>query len=156
MADLRSKGPRLRLGHLWVGELQHWHLCPPCIALDLAVQFKLLSGIRPWTQLSSSGPHCTKWDDNRQGSTFRLGSTFPDLPFPKLWVVMPWQTWCRKAPGFGWANFRWVSYSINKQYPPGRLEVEKPLASAEPPSGERAAALTTLSPLYSTGPRCPF
>ena len=41
MADLRPKDPRLRLGHLWVGELHYcdlWHLW---IALDLAVQFNL-------------------------------------------------------------------------------------------------------------------
>ena len=38
MANLKSKGLRLRLGHLRVGELLHWHLC---ITLDFAVQFKL-------------------------------------------------------------------------------------------------------------------
>ena len=41
MANLRPKGPRLRLGQLRVGKLLHWHLCHPCIALDLVVQFKL-------------------------------------------------------------------------------------------------------------------
>ena len=67
----RPKGRRLRLGHLQVGELQHWNDFPPCIALDLAIQFKLLAGIRARTQiwvqdkLSSSGPHCTKWADDQ-------------------------------------------------------------------------------------------
>ena len=62
----RPKCPHLRLGHLQVGKLQHWHFCPPCIRLDITVQFTLKSGIRAWTQiwvhaqLSSSGPHCTK------------------------------------------------------------------------------------------------
>ena len=37
MADSRPKGFQLQLGHLRVGKLQHWHLCPLCIALDLAV-----------------------------------------------------------------------------------------------------------------------
>ena len=37
----------------------------------------------------------------------------------------------------------------------GRLEVERPQALAGPPSGERAASLTPLSLLYSTGPRGP-
>ena len=46
MADLRPKGLRLQ-----VGDLRHWHFCHPCIALDLAVQFKLLSGIRARTQI---------------------------------------------------------------------------------------------------------
>ena len=41
MTDSRLKGLRLRLGHLWVGVLQHWLLCSHCIGLDLAVQFKL-------------------------------------------------------------------------------------------------------------------
>ena len=41
MADLRPNGPRVRQGHLQVGELHHWHICHPCIALNLAVQFKL-------------------------------------------------------------------------------------------------------------------
>ena len=41
MADLRPKGPRVRLGLLPVGKLHHWHFCQPCIALDLVVQFKL-------------------------------------------------------------------------------------------------------------------
>ena len=36
---------RLWLGYLQVGELHHWYLCHLCIALNLAVQFKLLSGI---------------------------------------------------------------------------------------------------------------
>ena len=40
MAYLRPKGSRVRLGHLRVGELHHWHLYHPCIALYLAVQFK--------------------------------------------------------------------------------------------------------------------
>ena len=71
MADLRLKGLWLRLDHLRVGERQHWHLCSPCIALDLTVQFKLYAGIRTWTQiwdpnqLGSSGPHCTRWVDNQ-------------------------------------------------------------------------------------------
>ena len=47
MADLRPKDPWLRLCHLQMGELHHWHLCHICIAL--AVQFKLSSGIRAWT-----------------------------------------------------------------------------------------------------------
>ena len=34
MTDLRPNGSRPRLGHLWVGELHHWHFCHPCIALD--------------------------------------------------------------------------------------------------------------------------
>ena len=37
MVDSRLKGPQFRLGHLRVGELQHWDLCPLCIALNLAV-----------------------------------------------------------------------------------------------------------------------
>ena len=41
IVNSRPKCPRLRLGHLRVGELQYWHLCPPYIALNLAVQFKL-------------------------------------------------------------------------------------------------------------------
>ena len=41
MADLKPKGPQIRLGHLRVGELQHWHFCHLFLALDLAVQFKL-------------------------------------------------------------------------------------------------------------------
>ena len=40
-ADLRPYGSLLRLGHLRVGKLQYWHLCPHCIAMDLAVQCKL-------------------------------------------------------------------------------------------------------------------
>ena len=41
VADLRPKGPRLQLGHLWVDKLHHRQLCHPCIVLDIAVQFKL-------------------------------------------------------------------------------------------------------------------
>ena len=41
MADLCQKGPNVRPGLLRAGELQAWHLCPPCIALDLALLFKL-------------------------------------------------------------------------------------------------------------------
>ena len=37
----------------------------------------------------------------------------------------------------------------------GRFEAERPSASAQPPSGGRAATLTPLSLLYSTGPCCP-
>ena len=37
-ANMRPKGSQLQLGHLRVGELQHCYLC---IALDLAVRFKL-------------------------------------------------------------------------------------------------------------------
>ena len=37
IADSRLKGPWLRLSHLWVGELQHWHL---------------------WSLLYSTGPYC--------------------------------------------------------------------------------------------------
>ena len=53
--------PTLWLDHLWVGKLRHWHLCHPCIALDLAIQFKHI-----WVQvlLGSSGPHCRKWADD--------------------------------------------------------------------------------------------
>ena len=36
--NLTPKGPRLRLVHIRVGDLQYWHLC---IALSLAVQFNL-------------------------------------------------------------------------------------------------------------------
>ena len=36
IANLRLKGPWLQ-----VGELHHWHLFHPCIALDFAVKFKL-------------------------------------------------------------------------------------------------------------------
>ena len=35
MADLKPKGSWLRLGHIQVGELHHWHFCPLCIALEL-------------------------------------------------------------------------------------------------------------------------
>ena len=85
MADSRLKGPWLRLGHLWVGKLLHRHLCPPCIALDLAVQFKLWAGIRAWTQiwvqdqLGPSGPHCTRWVDDQQGSSLSSFPTFSSL-----------------------------------------------------------------------------
>ena len=41
MADWKPKGPRLRLGYLRVGELYYWHFWHLCIALDLAVHFKL-------------------------------------------------------------------------------------------------------------------
>ena len=41
MADMRPKSPRVRLDHFQVGKLQLWHPCLPCIAVDLAVQFKL-------------------------------------------------------------------------------------------------------------------
>ena len=37
----------------------------------------------------------------------------------------------------------------------GRLDAERPPASAGPPSGGRAASLTPLTPLYRTGPCCP-
>ena len=89
MADLRPKGPLLRLGHLRVGELHHWHLCHPCIALDLAVQFKLYSGVRAWTQiwvqvqLGSSGPRCTKWADEAAVST-RARASARAWPSPSL------------------------------------------------------------------------
>ena len=41
-------------------------------------------------------------------------------------VNAPWHTWGHEVPGFGWVTFRW-----------------------------RAATLTPLSRLYSTGPCCP-
>ena len=37
----------------------------------------------------------------------------------------------------------------------GRFEAERLSASTGPPSGGRAATLTPLSPLLSTGPCCP-
>ena len=70
-ADLRPTDPRLRLGYLHVGELHLWHLCHFCMALDLTVQFRLLSGIHAWPhiwihfQLGSSGPHCSKFADDQ-------------------------------------------------------------------------------------------
>ena len=83
MADLRTKGTRLRLGHLRVGKLHHWHLYLPCIALDLPVQFKLLSGIRSRTQLGSSVPHCIKWADEQYSLAGLERRLLPDLPLPK-------------------------------------------------------------------------
>ena len=44
-----GKKTRLRLGYLRVGELQRWHILPPCIALKLTIQFKLYLGIRAWS-----------------------------------------------------------------------------------------------------------
>ena len=44
MADSKSEGSWLRLGHSRVSELNYCHLC---IALDLLVQFKLLSRLSP-------------------------------------------------------------------------------------------------------------
>ena len=41
MVYLRLKTPRLRLGNLWKDELHYRHLCHPCIAVDIVVQFKL-------------------------------------------------------------------------------------------------------------------
>ena len=38
----------------------------------------------------------------------------------------------------------------------GILEAERPPTSVGPPSGGWAASLTPLTPLYGTGPRCPF
>ena len=105
LVDLMQKCPWFRLGHLRVGKLQHWQAVyarrtlgqkATCFgwatfgwasySIDLSVQFKLQSGIRVWTQiwvqvqLGSSGPHCTKWDDDQQipsGLGFPLG---PDIP----------------------------------------------------------------------------
>ena len=62
-ANLRSKCPWFWLGHLWVGELYHWHLC---IALDLAVQFKLWSRICAWTHVWVSQIGKFKWVHNDQ------------------------------------------------------------------------------------------
>ena len=43
---------------------------------------------------------------------------------------------------------------IDKQSMPGRLEAKRPPALAKSPLGRRAAALTSLSSLYSTGHLC--
>ena len=40
-ADSRRKGLQLRLDHLRLCKLHHWHRFHPCIALDLAVQIDL-------------------------------------------------------------------------------------------------------------------
>ena len=88
MADSRPKSPQLRLGHLRLGDLQHWHLCTPCIALDLAVQLKLWAGICAWTQiwvqdqLGSSGPHCTRWVDDQHRQAGFEPQFVTDLPLP--------------------------------------------------------------------------
>ena len=79
MAESRPKGPRLRLG-----ELQYWHPCPPCIALDLGVQFKLYAGIRVWTQIVSSGPHCTKRADDQHRPAGFEPRLLSDLPLPQI------------------------------------------------------------------------
>ena len=88
IADLRPKDPQFRLGHLQVGKLHHWHIYYSCIALDLAVQFKLYSGIRAWTQISvyvqvgSLEPtlHCRPMDSIRlQDSAFLSEGTVNHL-----------------------------------------------------------------------------
>ena len=81
-----SAGP----GYLRVSELHHWHLCHSCIALDLAVQFKLSSGIRAWAQiwvqvqLGTSGPHCTKWVDDQYSLDRLEPRLVSDLPLPTI------------------------------------------------------------------------
>ena len=77
MAVSRPKGPQLRLGHLRVGKLQHWQLCLPCVALDLAVHFKL------W-----SGPHCTKWFDDQHSTAGFEPRLVPDLPLPLIPAII--------------------------------------------------------------------
>ena len=84
--DLKPKSLRLRLGHLQMGELHHWHLCHPCIALELVVQFKLKSSNCAWTQiwvrvqLSSSVPHCIKWADDQHNRARASASAQPSPP----------------------------------------------------------------------------
>ena len=41
VADLKPKAPSFGWANFGVGELQRWHLCHPCIALDPVVQFDL-------------------------------------------------------------------------------------------------------------------
>ena len=86
IVDLRPKGPRIRWDHYRVGELHYW-LCHPCLALDLAVQFKLWSGIGAWTQiwvhvqLDSSGPHWTEWADHQHSQAW---ASVRALPLPTI------------------------------------------------------------------------
>ena len=63
VSRLLANGPTELLAG-WVRN-GHW---PANIALDLVVQFKLLSGICTWihVQLGSSGSHCTKGADDQQ------------------------------------------------------------------------------------------
>ena len=123
MADLRPKGLRLfRANFGWASSNTDIFVAFE-FALDLAVQFKLLSGIRTCTQiwvhieLGSSGPHCTKGADNQQRPAaleLRLGSDFP-RPSSSLTLSghAPWRTRSRKVPGFGLATFRSASCSID-------------------------------------------
>ena len=82
-----------------IGELHHWHFCNPCIAVDLAVQFKLESGIRTWTliwvyvQLGTSGSYCTKLAKDQHSPAELEPWLMPNFYLPlihtiiDLWVI---------------------------------------------------------------------
>ena len=82
----------------------------------------------------------------------------PDLPQPSSTLTLSGHvchTWGRKAHGFDWVTFGWVSCKINQQSMPGRLEAKWHPRSPGPTSSAWSAALISLSPLHSTGPHCP-
>ena len=124
MADLRPKSPRL-----WLDELHHWQLCHHCIALDLAVYFKLYLGIRAWTQiwvhiqLGSSGPHCTKRaNDLYSPAGFELGlvTDFPPL-IPTIidfWVIdlMSSPVWWEADTNIAYCGFGYVLVNNGAYY----------------------------------------
>ena len=98
--------------------------------------------------LVSSGPHCTEWADDQQRPT-SLTLFSANFEWFGLADLRP------KGPRFGWDTFGWASSNIDKRSMHDRLECKRPSASTGPPSGRRTAASTPLSPLYSTGTRCP-
>ena len=85
-ADLKLKGPSGFSWDTFGCAMHYWYLC---IALDLAVQFKLLSGVCVWThfwvyvQLGSSAdiaPIEQMTSIDQQASSLGLGPTFPPQP----------------------------------------------------------------------------
>ena len=78
---------------------------------------------------------------------FSVISTIPIIGRSYLYAEM--QTAYSTASAFWLGRLAFVpdGRSIN-----GRFEAERPPASAGPPSGERAAFLTPIHPLYSTRP----
>ena len=116
LADTRPKGLQFHLGHLWVGKLHHWHLCRPCIALDLAVQFKLKPEGPSPARLIRPTLHCGSMTSIvQQGSSLSSCPTFPS-PNPHFNPTYESLTLCQVLSG----GRKWQIY--NRQMSKGITE----------------------------------